>query len=71
VWCTSSFTYSLTEGYFIVIDFMLASDLRADSQISFKLEKVLQVTLVQGVMLFPCLTVTCKIFSHIAHSGTE
>lgn len=50
---------------------MLESDLTAKNQISFKSEKVVHVTLVQGLMLFPQLTITYKTFSHITQSGTE
>jgi len=35
------------------------------------LKKVVHVTLVQAVMLFPQLTITCEMISHIAQSGTE
>jgi len=55
----------------IVTDFMIERDLRAKSQISFKLETVVHITLVQSVMLLPQLKITCGMFSHIAQSGTE
>ena len=50
---------------------MLESDLRAKSEKSFKLEKLVHGTLVQGVMLFPQLTITCEIIPHIVQCGTE
>jgi len=55
----------------IVTDIMLERNLRAKGKISFNLEKVVHVTLVQSVMLLPQLTITCEMISHIAQPGTE